>query len=99
MVIIAQVTFPRDYLKKTVEILMDLEPLPDSIEMFGPFFRTGGDEKIYAITYYNIDDFNGPSDPMFIIKERYLSFANVPNFVFEVHYWRTVDDSLSSWIS
>ena len=98
MIIIAQVTFPRECLKKTVEILMELESLPDTIEMFGPFFRTGGDEKIYAITYYNIDDFKGPHDPMQIIKERYLRFGNVPNFVSEVHYWRTVDDSLASWI-
>lgn len=99
MVIFAEVSFPKECLKKTVEIILQFESLPVGIEMNGPFFRTGGDEKIFAIAYYNIDKYSGDKDPKDLIKERYLAFSNVPNFVFEVHYWRTVDDSLSSWIS
>ncbi|MBU0481226.1 MAG: hypothetical protein KKG47_09000 [Proteobacteria bacterium] len=98
MVVIAEVTFPIECLKKTVEILMQLEPMPKTIEMVGPFFRTGGDGKIHAISYYHIDKYDGDKDAKDLIKERYLSFGSIPNFVFEVHYWRTVDDSLATWI-
>ena len=98
MIVIAEVSFPRNFLKKTVEMLLDLPPLPDSIEMTGPFFRTGGDGKIHAIVYYDIEKFKGDKEARALIEERYLHFGSVPNFVFEVHYWRTVDDSLSTWI-
>lgn len=96
MVIVVEASFPRQYLTAAVTSYTALPPLPSEVAKNGPFFRTSG-PTVFALTVYTISDAH-LEDLLAMLRERYQSFAAIPDFRCDLQEWREFREFLGDWV-
>jgi len=96
MIIIAEVSFPREALKYAVSTFINLKVLPDTIEMNGPFFRSDG-KDVQVLTFYRCDR-TDVTDPVKFMRERYKPFEKITGFASTINQWQKIDEAIGEWL-
>jgi len=97
MVIVAKVSFPRSYLNQAVAVYTGLPTLPLGIRLYGPFFRPDSD-RVNAVAVYQLGAFDHAL-ALKLIRERYRSFDDIPDFTKEIQEWHEFREMLAAWFN
>jgi len=96
MIIVAQVSFPRESVNQAVKVYVGLEGLPGDVEKTGPFFKAGSN-RIRAITLYHLDR-TDDNECLDLIDERYRAFDGVPGFTKNIERWYSFDSAIDRFL-
>ncbi len=97
IIIVAQVSFPRESLNQAVKAYVGLEDLPAGIDRTGPYFKTESGQ-VRAITFYRFS----PTDQgecLEFVEGRYKSFDGIAGFSRNIDRWQSFDSAIGRFLA
>ncbi len=86
MVIVAEVRFSFAEVHSVIEPYLKVSPLPGDVIRIGPYFHIDSLQNVRALTIYRFDSGN-VEDATAFLRERYASFAELPNVECTIAPW------------
>ena len=97
MIVVAQVSFPRESINQASKTFIDLEDLPAEIIKTGPFFNAESDQvRVITMYHFTTDD---RAENIKFVQDRYKPFKGIVGFSSDIDGWRSFETAIGRFRS
>jgi len=93
MVIITENVFPPGSAKGVGKAFMQLPPLPDYINMRGPYILSDTEKGIRSLLIYECDN-SKLAEALQVVGDRLTSYFDVPEYTYAINAWYEAQEAL-----